>query len=92
MEKRKLEEGREKSILRANHIAKLCLMIIIVVALGLLAVNQFFGWYYKAELLLSPCDLCNEQNPRLDFREGIPGIEIKNKIINNFSLNPTSST
>ena len=71
---------------------KLIFIIILVVALGLLAINQFSGWYYKMELLLSPCDLCREQNPGLEFREGMLGIEIENKIINNFSLNPTSST
>ncbi len=96
MEKRKLEEGRENSTsppTSTYHIAKLCLIIIVVVALGLLAINQFFGWYYKMELLLSPCDLCEESNPHIEFREGmpmgIPIIEIENIITNNFSSNLT---
>ena len=38
-------------------------IILVVVAAGLLAVNQGLGYYYKAEFLKSPCQLCGELNP-----------------------------
>ncbi len=92
MIKNNLKEERKNSTSpppTPYSIAKLCLIIIIVITLSLLAINQFFGWFYKMELLLSPCDLCKEQNPNFEFRKGPLIIEIKNKTINNFSLNPT---
>lgn len=64
----------------------LCLIIILVVALGLLAINQFTGWYYKMELLKSPCDLCIEANPNLEFRVRPEFIMDPNNIIINFSI------
>jgi len=42
------------------------LIIIGVVALGLVAINQFLELRYKATFLSTPCDLCRELNPRLD--------------------------
>lgn len=42
------------------------LIIIGVVALGLVAVNQYLEFRYKATFLSTPCDLCKELNPRLD--------------------------
>jgi len=42
------------------------LIIIGVVALGLVAVNQFLELRYKAVFLSTPCDLCKELNPRLE--------------------------
>ncbi len=68
---------------------KLIFIIVLVVALGLLAINQYFEWHYKMKFLQGPCDLCMELNPHLECRMGIPMTEINNKIINNFSLNPT---
>jgi len=34
-------------------------------ALGCFAVNQTFEWYYKAEFLKTPCELCEDLNPHL---------------------------
>lgn len=47
------------------------LIIVLIVALGMLAVNQTMGLRYKAEFLKSPCDLCEKLNPHLEncFKE-----------------------
>ncbi len=36
------------------------LVILIVVTLGLVSVNSYLGIQYKAELIISPCNLCEE--------------------------------
>jgi hypothetical protein len=43
------------------------LIIVLVIAIGLFALNQFFAWHYKAELLQKPCDLCMKLNPDLEL-------------------------
>lgn len=73
---------------------KLIFIIILIVSLGLFSINQFLGWYYKMELLNSPCDLCVELNPDLEFRlkpfmfdqDNIIIFDKNNIIINNFSI------
>ena len=42
-----------------KHIA----MFLLVIALGMTAVNQTLGFLYKAEFLKQPCALCAELNP-----------------------------
>jgi len=49
-----------------NDKLKTILVIVLVVALGTLAVNQTLGFYYKSQFLQSPCDLCRNLNPLLD--------------------------
>ena len=46
---------------------KFAFIIVLVVALGCLAVNQAMGFYYKAELLLNPCTFCNDH-----YRSTVP--------------------
>jgi len=46
------------------------LIILLIVGLGLLCLNQFFGWLYKARLITNPCDYCDA---------------VKNLNINNFN-------
>lgn len=41
---------------------KIAIIIIIVVAIGMFAVNQTFAWYYKVEFLGNPCQLCTRLN------------------------------
>ena len=36
------------------------MIILVVVTLGLVAVNQYLGISYKAVLIVSPCNLCEE--------------------------------
>ena len=47
--------------------AKLLLVILVVLSLGLFAVNQFAQFRYSAELLTTPCDLCLELNKEVDL-------------------------
>lgn len=42
---------------------RLLFWIALVVAVGMLAVNQSLGFFYKAHLLKQPCQLCGELNP-----------------------------
>jgi len=44
---------------------QLGIMILIIIVLGLLAVNQYLGFRYKAELLQTPCQLCTQLNPNI---------------------------
>lgn len=45
------------------------LIIVLVVAFGMLAINQAFAWYYKIQLLVKPCELCLKLNPNLTLEE-----------------------
>lgn len=38
-------------------------IIITIIALGIVIINQFFSWYYRAYFLLYPCELCVKLNP-----------------------------
>ena len=42
---------------------KFIAIIIAVVALGTLAVNQVMNYYYKAQFIQGPCQLCVKLNP-----------------------------
>jgi len=46
-----------------NKKLKTGLYIVLVVAIGLFAVNQAIEWNYNAQMLNGPCSLCAEQNP-----------------------------
>jgi hypothetical protein len=39
------------------------IIILIVVALGLLIINQFIAYNKKVNLLMAPCELCLKENP-----------------------------
>ena len=41
---------------------KFAFIIVLVLALGCLAVNQAMGFYYKANLLANPCQECLKYN------------------------------
>jgi len=45
------------------------LIIVTIVCIGMLAINQTFGWYYKIQLIAKPCDLCLKLNPNLTLEE-----------------------
>jgi hypothetical protein len=47
------------------------LLIVVVIAIGMFALNQAFSWYYKAELLSNPCDLCLKLNPNLTLTQSL---------------------
>jgi disulfide bond formation protein DsbB len=48
---------------KAIQIAKFVAIVIGVVALGMFALNSFMDYYFKNQLLLTPCELCVELNP-----------------------------
>ena len=50
-----------------NQILIRILIILSVVAVGLIVVNQSLSYYYKAQFLQSPCNLCLEINKDLDL-------------------------
>jgi len=58
--------GTERSERAAINIERLkfYFWIVLVVALGLFAVNQGLEFFYKAHFLKAPCDLCTELNPQ----------------------------
>jgi len=41
---------------------KFALIIVLVIGLGFFAVNQCFKFFYTANLLNHPCDICKEAN------------------------------
>lgn len=46
-----------------DNLLKTILLMLLVVALGVLAINQTLGFFYKAHFLKSPCTLCADLNP-----------------------------
>lgn len=62
------EKGKESGAYNNSTLKdwiRLAFWIALVVALGMLAVNQTFEFYYKAEFLKAPCNLCGELNPEV---------------------------
>jgi len=64
-----------------NEQAKFVLIIIAVVALGFLAVNGFVKWRYYNRLMMTPCDICLEDNPELTLTQKVPNLVGDNRII-----------
>jgi len=48
---------------------KIGVLMAIIIALGMVAINQTFGYYYKAKFLYGPCQLCEELNDVKCVRE-----------------------
>jgi len=67
---------------RVHDIAKFIIIILIVLILGLIAVNQTLEYFYRSKFLQSPCSLCKELNQE----KQIPYIyNISNNQIINFT-------
>jgi len=66
------------------------LIILGVVSLGLLVVNQSLSYYYKAQFLQSPCQLCLEINKDLDLckKNEIKNINDLNLSFDKLSITP----
>ena len=59
------------------------MIILIVVTLGLVAVNQYMAISYKAILILNPCQLCEDFQINLKRNSFAPrGINLSNLISN----------
>lgn len=71
MEKNKLENVNDKGqtagspIIIVEKPLRAAILFLVVIALGLLAINQALGFFYKAQFLKSPCGLCAELNPEV---------------------------
>ena len=63
--------------------------MVLIIAGGMLAINQTFGWYYKAQFLKSPCYLCVELNPAWEkcYEFGSAEIPKDNISVNTSGLN-----
>lgn len=48
-----------------NQRLKTLSIIILTLAVGFFALNQAISLYYKAELVMQPCTICQELNPNL---------------------------
>jgi len=59
---------------------KLIAIVLIVIGLGFFAVNQTLAYYYKAQLLYSPCTICLNLNP------GLESCFIGKQFINNITI------
>ena len=66
-ENKKIKEDNSKIGLKIPLKEKLTLVLIfvLVISLGFLAVNQGLGFFYKAEFLKTPCELCKDLNPEV---------------------------
>jgi len=60
------------------------LVILVVITLGLVAVNEYLAISYKSTLILSPCNLCEDfqANIRSNLQGGVPNLNLSNIIIN----------
>jgi hypothetical protein len=56
----------EKTPQTIKELLIVILIITIVIAIGMFAVNQTLGYYYKSQFLQSPCQLCKDVNPHLE--------------------------
>ena len=65
IEKNYKREGEKRQHTPSDYL-KLALYILGVLALGLLAFNQYLDYKYKVVWLGDPCGLCAELNPHLD--------------------------
>lgn len=50
---------------KIKTIGEQIIIALIIIVLGLLAVNQFYEWRYNNEFLQKPCNLCFKYNPEL---------------------------
>lgn len=78
MEKKEMENNNYNNII---GYLKIALFILLIIGAGTLMLNQFFGWFYKAELLVKPCDACLKYNENISLCPKI--------ISGNFNLSPS---
>ena len=62
------------------------LIIAITIAIGLYVLNSVIDFYYKVELLKTPCELCVELNP--EWERCYKFVTAPQIIEKNYSFNP----
>lgn len=67
---------------KKERIVVMLLYIVVIIAIGLFALNQGMKFYYNSELLQAPCKLCLELNPEVEASCFNKREEINNKKIN----------
>ena len=68
---------------------KLVAIMLLIIGLGMFALNQTLSYYYKSEFLQTPCSLCLEINPELEFCEKINVVDSGEQLYLP-EINPTS--
>lgn len=59
------KEKRKKELPQFFIWLRPILIMLLILAVGFLALNQGMGFFYKIHFLKSPCDLCGELNPEV---------------------------
>ena len=57
-------------VLTINNL-KIVILILIIIALGIFLLNQFFSLVYHAQLINDPCTICLNQNPEITLCQKI---------------------
>jgi hypothetical protein len=63
--KNKFIQMEKKTLQLVKELLIIILIITIVIAIGMFAVNQTIGYYYKSQFLQGPCYLCAQENDHL---------------------------
>ena len=61
----KSEEKKRFSVFYLTSVVKFILIILLIIGVGVFAVNQVLQYHYKTEFLMKPCQLCLKLNPHL---------------------------
>lgn len=65
---------------KIKGIGTFIIIILLVLSLGLIAVNQGLEYFYRSEFLQNPCDLCKKLNPERNQNQYIYKINLSQEI------------
>lgn len=68
IQQKKMIDIKDKS---AKELLVLLLIVLLIVGIGMFAVNQTLSFYYKSRFLQTPCDLCLDLNKDLKLCQRI---------------------
>jgi len=63
---------------KIKQIGVVIIIVIAIIILGMVAINQTLGFFYKSQFLQSPCALCVDINPEWGRCYDIINSEMKN--------------
>ena len=63
---------------KLKKIGVFIIIILVIVVLGMVAINQTLGFFYKSQFLQEPCALCVSLNPEWSRCYDIISEEMKN--------------